>query len=235
MHRNDGSLLVRELFITIQGEGPFVGQRAIFVRLGGCNLKCWFCDTDFDPKESLLVSIRDLLGRVYALSRQYKTRLVVLTGGEPFLQFVTPIVRILLWDLYRVQVETNGTVVPDGMLDLIKEEALTIVVSPKTSRVHDAILENALFWKYIVRAVDVLDPEDGLPLTSTQKEGKMRRIQRPPKHVESHNIFIQPCDDHGFGMVPFTGGKANLKMAMWICERFGYSLSMQMHKILDLP
>lgn len=58
-------LEVVKIFHTLQGEGPFAGTPAIFVRLGGCNLQCKFCDTEFDHFNSL--SISDIIEKSYLL------------------------------------------------------------------------------------------------------------------------------------------------------------------------
>jgi len=52
---SDGLYLeVQDIFSTIQGEGPFAGKPAVFLRLAGCNLRCFFCDTDFESRRTTL-------------------------------------------------------------------------------------------------------------------------------------------------------------------------------------
>ncbi|PZG42027.1 7-carboxy-7-deazaguanine synthase QueE [Spongiactinospora gelatinilytica] len=112
-------LVVSEVFgPTVQGEGPSCGRRAAFVRLGGCNLGCSWCDTPytwdghrFDLRAELSrMAVADIADQIAEMN----VPLVVITGGEPLLQQDYPafgeLLR-LLWDV-EVEVETNGTRVP---------------------------------------------------------------------------------------------------------------------------
>jgi 7-carboxy-7-deazaguanine synthase len=99
-------LRVNEVFYSIQGEGLRTGQASLFLRMSGCNLHCEFCDTDHSgynevTEDEILAAVREVGG---------PCQWVVLTGGEPFLQPVGDLIRILRGVGYHVQVETNGTV-----------------------------------------------------------------------------------------------------------------------------
>ncbi|MFF2146222.1 7-carboxy-7-deazaguanine synthase QueE [Kitasatospora sp. NPDC058190] len=117
---------------TFQGEGPSVGQQALFVRLSRCNLRCPGCDTPetwdwsrFDPREvSTRHSVEDLAAWVMARS----PRLVVVTGGEPLLQQPKLVDLVQLLSGRRVEMETNGTIVPRPEL---VESVAAFNVSPK--------------------------------------------------------------------------------------------------------
>ncbi|MGW2544224.1 7-carboxy-7-deazaguanine synthase QueE [Kitasatospora sp. NPDC001574] len=129
-------LVVSECFgPTVQGEGPSTGQQALFVRLSRCNLRCPGCDTPqtwdwsrFDPREvSTRHSVEDLAAWVMGLA----PRLVVVTGGEPMLQQRDLVGLVGLLSGRRVEVETNGTVVP---LPELVEAVAAFNVSPKLAR-----------------------------------------------------------------------------------------------------
>src|ERR1041385_2261185 len=82
------SAFISEIFATVQGEGPFTGERQIFVRLAGCPLRCRYCDT---PKSLVarghpFLSSAEVLRRVRKLRRRTRARTVSLTGGEPLAQ-----------------------------------------------------------------------------------------------------------------------------------------------------
>jgi organic radical activating enzyme len=116
-------LLVAEMFgPTFQGEGPSSGQQAVFVRLSRCNLHCPGCDTPYTWDWSRFDRRREATIRppaeVAAWVLAQRPGLVVITGGEPLLQqrALVPLVERLAATGRRVEVETNGTVVPDGAL-----------------------------------------------------------------------------------------------------------------------
>ncbi len=82
------NLDVQEIFPTLQGEGPYVGQPSVFIRLGGCNLACSFCDTEFDSYKK--ISLKKILSQVEKLAKNSSgkivRKLIVITGGEPLRQ-----------------------------------------------------------------------------------------------------------------------------------------------------
>ncbi|MGK5499190.1 7-carboxy-7-deazaguanine synthase QueE [Streptomyces sp. URMC 125] len=129
-----GDLVVSELFTSLQGEGPSAGQAAVFIRLGGCNLDCSWCDTPYtwrwdrhDPQAEL--SVRPVADVARQVLEQRAPRVVV-TGGEPLLQQ-----RALLELVARlheagrlVEIETNGTILP---VPRLVEGVARFNVSPK--------------------------------------------------------------------------------------------------------
>lgn len=96
-------LPVNEIFYSLQGEGYHTGTPAIFIRLSGCNLKCSFCDTDHSAHT--LMSIKEISSKI----SRYPATTVVLTGGEPSLYNLTPLIDALHADSHNVHIETNGT------------------------------------------------------------------------------------------------------------------------------
>ncbi|WP_404603863.1 4Fe-4S cluster-binding domain-containing protein, partial [Raoultella planticola] len=85
------TLEVHSIFSTIQGEGPFCGRPAVFVRLAGCNLQCPGCDTEYTQNRerlnygSILQNIEERL-----MSTSSNANLIVISGGEPFRQNIAP-------------------------------------------------------------------------------------------------------------------------------------------------
>lgn len=100
-----------EVFESIQGEGTFLGLGASFIRLSGCNLRCSWCDTEhsFDVQAASLLGVDAILA-----TWKFTQPLVVITGGEPTLHDLGPLVRELKKLGKYVTLETNGTnPVPD--------------------------------------------------------------------------------------------------------------------------
>ncbi len=101
----EGSLRVSEIYASIQGESSFAGQPCVFVRLGGCDIRCVYCDEPHALSGGDPMTLDAILERVAAL----QTPLVEVTGGEPLVQRDTPeLVRLLLERGHQVLVETGG-------------------------------------------------------------------------------------------------------------------------------
>ncbi len=100
-----GSMVITEIFKSIQGESTYAGLPCVFVRLTGCNLRCHWCDTAYAFLGGQKMSTEEVLHRVHCLGG----KLVELTGGEPLLQKeVYPLSEKLLADGYHVLIETSG-------------------------------------------------------------------------------------------------------------------------------
>lgn len=229
-------LLVKEVFPTIQGEGPLTGRPAVFVRLAGCNLRCNFCDTDFSGGEEF--THEQVYENICKHESAYKP-LVVITGGEPMLQNITPLVRELICGGFQVQIETAGTLMPDTFYDLClgwNTNQLTSVVSPKTPRIDKRWLDAADYFKYIITSWNCAK-DDGLPNVVEQGSTtplERTKLARPPARILSgspHHVYVQPCDDPAGRMPTLDNEKAAVQSA----RKFGYTLSLQTHKLLGLP
>jgi len=127
------SYSVKEIFLTLQGEGARAGRRAVFVRFSGCNLwsgrerdrasaACSFCDTDFVGGSRY--ALDQLVAEVAELWGAAPAPYLVLTGGEPMLQVDAPLVDALKAAGFEVAIETNGTIAVEPAIDWI-------CVSPK--------------------------------------------------------------------------------------------------------
>jgi organic radical activating enzyme len=103
------TLKVNEIFYSLQGEGCRAGEASIFIRLAGCNLKCDFCDTEFEKfTEMTLEEIYETIGKVLC-------KWIVWTGGEPCIQLYTDILYWFAENGFHQAVETNGTIyIPIG-------------------------------------------------------------------------------------------------------------------------
>ena len=153
---------VNEIFHSIQGEGSRAGQAMTFIRLAGCNLRCPYCDQPEAYDEGQDMALEVILAKVQEADIPW----VCLTGGEPLMQDVEPLLDCLHEFGYMVAVETNGTLfVPEGFDH--------VTVSPK--RGHEVCLmarQRADEWKYII-----------------QDESDFERIEYEA------NVWVQPVDN----------------------------------------
>ena len=227
---HDGSSLeVHSIFKTIQGEGPFTGHPAVFVRLTGCNLACPACDTDYTSTRTVL-SPDDIVETVKGMTCH---PLVVITGGEPFRQNIYPLVQLLIDNGHTVQIETNGTLPPPSykFVDICSKntqerQRCFIVCSPKTGKVSPLTEELACAFKYVL-AHDSIREDDGLPLLALDHSATPF-VARPPAWF-SGPVYLQPCDDKDNAV-----NLENLRACVRSSLKFGYVLQLQVHKILGL-
>lgn len=169
----EDSLKVTSMFYTLQGEGPFRGFPAYFIRLTHCQLACSFCDTYFDRGDymtfnSIFHQINHDIGKFHlkrdlevpAWARTSPMRIVlVLTGGEPTLQTnIVPFLEQANNVFYHTQIESNGLL----FVDL--PEKTTLVVSPKCFE------KNGVATKYLNPNPDVLNRADCLKFVMSAPE-----------------------------------------------------------------
>lgn len=95
-----------EDFYTIQGEGMNTGRAAYFIRLGGCDVECVWCDVkeSWDANKHPLLLVSNLLKKV----KESQAKLVVITGGEPAMHNLTALTSVLKDNGYEVAIETSG-------------------------------------------------------------------------------------------------------------------------------
>ena len=126
---------VKEIFLTLQGEGAQAGRRAVFCRFAGCNLWtgreqdraraiCKFCDTDFVGTDGTLggkyadaAALAERIGETWGAAQG--DRYVVLTGGEPMLQVDDALIEALHGEGFTVAIESNGTLPVPRLIDWI--------------------------------------------------------------------------------------------------------------------
>ena len=111
------SFPIMEYFYSIQGEGVFVGQPSFFIRMGGCDVGCVWCDVkdSWDADKHPKISIDSLLEEAI----KYPSRLVIITGGEPAMYDLTELTKKFKEAGYRVHIETSGAYPLVGEFDWI--------------------------------------------------------------------------------------------------------------------
>jgi 7-carboxy-7-deazaguanine synthase len=212
------SYAVKEIFLTLQGEGVQTGRRAVFLRFAGCNLwsglekdrttaVCQFCDTDFVGMDgengARYTDANALADKVAALwGEGAERRYVVMTGGEPMLQVDDALVAALHARGFEVAMESNGTIAAQTDIDWI-------CISPKAGSdvVQRSGSELKLVW-----------PQTGS--NTAEMEG-----------WDFDHFLIQPMDSGDESL-----NQANVKAATaFVQANPKWRLSLQNHKILGLP
>jgi 7-carboxy-7-deazaguanine synthase len=205
---SDRRYLVKEMFgPTLQGEGAHAGRAVVFLRFAACNLDCAGCDTDFSPEGAQRFTAAEVVMQLRALDVG-RTRRVVVTGGEPTLQWDAPLAAALRAAGFRVHMESNGTRPLAAPVDWL-------TVSPKPQH-HPAGLALAEQLPASEIKVVIDDSVDAAALD--------RYAERWP--CEHH--FVQPWMDARYDH--------NLARAIALVHaRPRWRLSLQLHKIVGVP
>lgn len=217
------TLDVHSIFSTIQGEGPFCGRPAVFVRLAGCNLQCPGCDTEYTEGRDRM-TYGDILDLVYhqKMETRSNANLIVISGGEPFRQNIAPFVDFLISSDFDVQIETNGSM----QIPLELSQLATVVCSPKTSKLHPSALHRANAFKYVMKAGNVRE-EDGLPLQALDHRATPY-IARSHKSFRG-KIYLQPMDEQDASY-----NADNVQAVLESAMRHNYTVQLQIHKLLNV-
>ena len=217
------TLSIMDIFQTIQGEGPFIGHPAIFVRLAGCNLQCPMCDTDYTVGV-YSVTPRDMLHLAFVAG---DAKLMVITGGEPFRQarMLVHFVRMALLAGYKVQFETNGIIWNDRVREIMDNPLVHTVCSPKTNTVHSEVAKRVDYWKY-VGSRNNLSWSDGLPVTGLgyKRVGIYRH-----SGITADKIYLSVMDEFDRDI-----NRANMEAVKESCLKHGYIFTPQLHKTIGV-
>lgn len=210
--KGDGSFLeVQEIFSTFQGEGPYTGWPAIFIRLGGCNLACSFCDTEFESFTS--IALDTILDKIALLHKKQPAELIVLTGGEPFRQPLALLCEALHALGFKIQIETNGTLYQS----LLPE--VDIICSPKNTGRGYAELRS-----------DILERLNGLKFILSERDSLYREVGEVGQSRYDIPVYVQPMDEYDAEQ-----NRRNIQYVVDYAAKHGYRLSLQTHKILQIP
>jgi 7-carboxy-7-deazaguanine synthase len=208
------SLFVKSTFKTLQGEGPNIGTPSVFIRLGGCNLACSFCDTEFEDFHA--VSLNEIIKQTKELSLNSLNvrtiNLVVITGGEPMRQPIEHLCTELIKLGYKVQIETNGTLfrpLPDEVEIICSPK----VVNGKYYSIRPDLLKRITAFKFLI--------------SSSLAEYSI--VPQLGQQQHSTPVYIQPMDQYDPEL-----NNSNLKLTIQLALEGNYKFSLQMHKIIGV-
>jgi 7-carboxy-7-deazaguanine synthase len=202
-------LVVTEIFYSLQGEGPFIGFPSVFIRLGGCiDPLCPWCDTEYAWHEFSEMRTDEIIAEM----NRYECRNVVITGGEPFLQWETGLKDLheeLVQSGYCLSYETSGKVDIPALVDA------TIVMSPKYIEGHWHLplgnIPKAHYYKFVA--------EDAATLSEIDRFVKNHSIALD-------RVFIMPQGK--------TGAEQLMRMStiFSFCKEHGYRMTPRLHVLI---
>ena len=169
---------INDILYSIQGEGFHAGRAAVFIRLAGCNLNCSWCDTDHSKTmEMNSEEITSVVLKLWAEDEKTSSPFVVITGGEPTIHSLMPLLEWLQGEDCYIAIETNGTR-PETLEHIKNNDIAWITVSPKSiSTIVMASLKHADEIKFVLS--DGIDPEDFASFLSNNP-----------------HMYIQPCSEN---------------------------------------
>lgn len=161
-----------EIFESLQGEGYNTGMPAIFIRFAGCNLNCAWCDTDFSRFS------RFTLTQLLATLKQYQSKNIIITGGEPTMVKALPELLLSLKQAgYFIAIESNGL----GKVDLLIDY---IALSPK--------------FCYQSRYQKIAQPSaDEVRIVVENHPDFLPFCQYIEKHIDAKRYYLSPCENNG--------------------------------------
>ena len=203
-------LFINEIFFSIQGESTYAGEPCVFVRLGRCDLRCSWCDTEYAFHEGVEMCISEIEATVCS----YPADLVEITGGEPLLQAnLHLLVESLIQDGKKVLIETGGHrdisgVHPDS----------TLIYAVKCP---DSAMSPRNCWANI----PLLREQDEIKFVIAASSAPFKRASRIEEHclISRHTVLFSPVWD---SLEPKD-------LAEWILEDgLRVRMQVQIHKIL---
>ena len=207
------SLLVNEIFFSIQGESSYCGQPCAFVRLTACNLRCSYCDTEYAFHEGDKRSVQDIVAEI----RKFRCSLVEITGGEPLLQ---PAVHELISRFITlgktILIETSGSV------DISPVDPRAILIYD--IKCPDSGMADRNRWENI----ELLKPIDEVKFVVGSKEDYewSKCILEKYQLTDRHQVLFSPV---------FEKIKPK-ELAAWLLEdSLNARLQIQLHKFLWSP
>ena len=200
---------VNEIFYSLQGEGVYTGTAAVFLRLSGCNMKCWFCDTK-GHEQGTEMTEEEIAERV----SQYPARHIVITGGEPTMQLNARLTQLLHEKGFFIQIETNGALpLKDGT------EVDWITCSPKGNEIKIQRIDELklLFIKEYL-----------------EKYNEVKASQRCLQPLDEGGQEVQTLASQA-GSSRFASSRGVQEVISYIKEHPQWRLSLQTHKLINIP
>ena len=217
---------VSEIFYSLQGEGFLTGVPSVFIRLSGCPLRCRWCDTKYawDTAAGKSYEIEKIVQAV----QQFKTRFVVITGGEPMQDLqLSELIRLLKVSGKHITIETSGiTFVPELACDLMSISPKLSNSTPtdaKLAAIHedlrlDLTVLASLIKNYKYQLKFVIDSADDLP--------EIKQLLERMGTFKSERVMLMPQAETKDQLL------AKYPMVADLCKQTGFTLCQRMQILL---
>lgn len=225
----NSSVIVSEIFYSLQGESSLAGLPFSFIRLTGCDLRCNYCDTTYAFQGGKKMALSEIIH----LIRPHQTKHVLITGGEPLLQPATPaLVDLFNQSHYHVSIETHGETQGKNSLQCVSGKAKLImdIKTPSSGMCHERFREN-LKW---------LTPQDEIKFVIASQADYLwaKKILQTDKLPPVQEILFSPA-------LPPHATQSTLRSyegvtAKWLAEQIlndhlPVRFQLQLHKLIWGP
>lgn len=190
---------INEIFQSMQGEGFNQGKKVVFIRLSGCNLKCAWCDTDHNNYTEFDVY------EILSIINKYNEKSVIITGGEPTIYDLKPLIDELKKEGYWIGIETNGT----NNLEKIRNSIDYISMSPKGKPVN-------------LKCDELRMVNDNLTCELVLKTAEL---------ISARHYYLSPLEIDGFMNIERT---MELIGEINVCSENEWRISLQLHKFAGI-
>ena len=210
IQKKEVKLIINEIFYSIQGESSRIGLPTIFIRLTGCPLRCKYCDTEYAFTEGEKMHINVILNKI----KQYPTKYVTVTGGEPLAQKECVLLLKKLCDCgYDVSLETSGAFTVSNVDKRVKK-----IIDIKTPGSNEERKNNFENFKYLTKHDEI---KFVICDRSDYTWAKEKILEKEISDI---------CD---IIFSPVYGSLKSSDLANWILEdKLNVRMQLQLHKLL---
>ena len=201
---------VVEIFKSIQGEGYNFGKEVVFLRLGKCNLKCPWCDTEWNKYKE--IKLKNIISNI----EKENCKNVIITGGEPTIQDLTPLCKELKKRGYWIGIETNGT------NDISYKFVDYVATSPK------------FFYKDVIKLKLKKANEVRIVIDSKEVNEYVKFCKKIENEIEAERYYLSPVEE--IGTTSFLNLDSLAKVRQKLNENGGkeWQISIQLHKLMKV-
>ncbi len=207
---DSNTLFINEIFYSIQGESTYQGEPCIFIRLAGCNLRCIWCDTTYSFSDGKKMTYEQIFKKI----KDYKVKLVEITGGEPLLQKnVIQFMKQLIQKKYKLLLETSGSI-------LVKDVPQEVVIIMDIKCPGSGESEKNL-WENL----NYLKPFDEIKFVVADRTDYdwMKDVIRKNELTSRFKVLVSPVYENNIAR----------DLAKWILDdNLEVRLNLQIHKVL---
>lgn len=229
---NEHKYSLVEIFHSIQGEGLLSGTPTTFVRFTGCNLRCSFCDTNFNSKNMVLTE--DELVETIRKTVKNPNERITFTGGEPMLQLTRILCDRLMLLGHPLALESNGTIYDAEKHKWMLSQFRHVCISPKKEGLSPDLVQAHLCNEIRIDELRFVVPPEGVPFSTGKRIPGTYIVLSPQFDDMTPTQGWKVGDGHTVPKMNPSAIQRALALVDVIAHDYPVRLSLQTHKILGV-